>query len=109
MGVEIRRVRVAVSRSWDNEMKVPGVPQQSVQLTAPLPDPMMFVMAAAIMQEYGKFNQPPSPSNTIKRDVELRREVEERSEGAPVDTPLTRSNARVPGNRGLLAPWNRRT
>lgn len=92
-------------------MKVPGVQTPRPALaTQPMPDPMMFVMAAAIMQEYGKLDDFREPVHRrIKRDTEMWRDIEDRSVGAPVDEPLTRNNDQVPGNKGLLGQWNRRT
>lgn len=79
-------------------------------LRGAMPGDTQVAMAAAIMYHQGKFNpmlEEPISAH-IKRDVELRREVNERSIG-PVDEDLTRENDRIPGNKGLLGQWDRRT
>ena len=93
-------------------MRVPDTAVGPRATPQEMPSDTMFAMAAAVMAEHGKFNfSAPTqrPSDFIKQNVEMHRDLEERTKEGPVDTPLTRKNDAVPGNRGLLGPWNRRT
>lgn len=98
-------------------MKVPETPAQAMP-KADLPSPTMFAMAAAIMDQQGKlrsdpYEEPPQPTQNQleKRGMEIRREMEDAgmNKKDPRGVPLGPGNEHVPGNRGLLQPWNRRT
>lgn len=99
-------------------MRVPG----TLSPTAPqveMPSPTMFAMAASIMDAHGKFasltqsleSPEPSQANRSKQGVDIRREMEDMglNKHDPRGVPLGPGNEYVPGNKGLLGPWNRRT
>lgn len=102
-------------------MRVPITPAQGTPSGASaIPSDTMLAMAAAIMHQQGKLDSlitdpydPPkgSQAQADKLGIEIRREMDDAGmkRGDPRGEKLGPGNEYVPGNKGLLGQWNRRT